>query len=82
MFETPHPEPPNPKIQIPEIPKPYTLHPNPPIRYTSTPIPVQGCDCAHTIPIPRQAILSSKTIIWNGPMGVFEMAKFEAGTAL
>ena len=21
-------------------------------------------------------------IIWNGPMGVFEMAKFEAGTAL
>jgi hypothetical protein len=26
-----------------------------------------------------QAILSSKTIIWNGPMGVFEMAKFETG---
>jgi len=26
------------------------------------------------------AILSSKTIIWNGPMGVFEMESFEAGT--
>ncbi|MCU0356854.1 MAG: phosphoglycerate kinase [Cyclobacteriaceae bacterium] len=25
-------------------------------------------------------IRSSKTILWNGPMGVFEMAKFEAGT--
>jgi len=26
------------------------------------------------------AIAKSKTIVWNGPMGVFEMAKFEAGT--
>merc|ERR1719379_305972 len=26
------------------------------------------------------AIMASKTIIWNGPMGVFEMAKFEVGT--
>ncbi len=25
-------------------------------------------------------ILSSKTILWNGPMGVFEMEKFQAGT--
>ncbi|GAB4423089.1 MAG: phosphoglycerate kinase [Bacteroidia bacterium] len=25
-------------------------------------------------------IMSSKIILWNGPMGVFEMAKFEAGT--
>ncbi len=25
-------------------------------------------------------IASSKTILWNGPMGVFEMKKFEAGT--
>eukprot|EP00967_Tisochrysis_lutea_P042511 scaffold51165_cov32-Tisochrysis_lutea.AAC.6 len=24
--------------------------------------------------------MSSKTIIWNGPMGVFEMASFENGT--
>ena len=28
----------------------------------------------------RQAILSSKTILWNGPMGVFEMDKFSSGT--
>merc|ERR1712203_1294524 len=26
------------------------------------------------------AIAKSKTIVWNGPMGVFEMASFEAGT--
>merc|ERR1719409_1283964 len=26
------------------------------------------------------AIMASKTIIWNGPMGVFEMAAFENGT--
>ena len=27
-----------------------------------------------------EAILKSKTIIWNGPMGVFEMSSFENGT--
>merc|ERR1712137_372981 len=27
-----------------------------------------------------EAVKASKTIIWNGPMGVFEMGKFEAGT--
>lgn len=27
-----------------------------------------------------EVIMSSKTIIWNGPMGVFEMEKFETGT--
>ena len=27
-----------------------------------------------------QVILNSKTILWNGPMGVFEMASFEKGT--
>merc|ERR1719369_1865211 len=26
------------------------------------------------------AVKASKTIIWNGPMGVFEMSKFESGT--
>lgn len=28
----------------------------------------------------REVILNSKTILWNGPMGVFEMSNFEAGT--
>jgi len=28
----------------------------------------------------RDVILQSKTILWNGPMGVFEMEKFQAGT--
>ncbi len=28
----------------------------------------------------REVILSSKTILWNGPMGVFEMEKYQAGT--
>ena len=28
----------------------------------------------------REVILASKTILWNGPMGVFEMEKFQAGT--
>lgn len=28
----------------------------------------------------RAVILRSKTILWNGPMGVFEMEKFQSGT--
>jgi phosphoglycerate kinase len=28
----------------------------------------------------KNVILQSKTILWNGPMGVFEMEKFQAGT--
>ena len=28
----------------------------------------------------REVILNSKTLLWNGPMGVFEMSNFEAGT--
>lgn len=28
----------------------------------------------------REVILNSKTILWNGPMGVFEMPNFEDGT--
>lgn len=29
----------------------------------------------------EKEILDAKTILWNGPMGVFEMEKFQAGTA-
>jgi phosphoglycerate kinase len=28
----------------------------------------------------KKVLLDSKTILWNGPMGVFEMSNFEAGT--
>jgi len=38
-------------------------------------------DCGpKSMALNREAVNSSKTIIWNGPMGVFEMATFEAGT--
>lgn len=30
----------------------------------------------------REVLLNSKTILWNGPMGVFEMPAFENGTKL
>ena len=35
---------------------------------------------AETIQKYSQVIAASKTILWNGPMGVFEMSSFEAGT--
>jgi phosphoglycerate kinase len=33
-----------------------------------------------TIECFSDAVLASKTVVWNGPMGVFEMAPFAAGT--
>jgi phosphoglycerate kinase len=33
-----------------------------------------------TIELFKSEILSAKTIVWNGPMGVFEMEKFAVGT--
>jgi len=30
----------------------------------------------------RDVIMNSKTILWNGPMGVFEMSNFEEGTKM
>merc|ERR1719498_1726590 len=40
-----------------------------------------GLDCGpETIKRNAAAVAKSKTIIWNGPMGVFEMASFESGT--
>jgi len=35
---------------------------------------------AETIKTYRHEILSAKTVVWNGPMGVFEMDKFAVGT--
>jgi phosphoglycerate kinase len=37
-------------------------------------IGAQACDAF------REVLLNSKTILWNGPMGVFEMSAFERGT--
>ena len=40
-----------------------------------------GLDCGEkSIAIFREAILSAKTILWNGPVGVFEFEKFDKGT--
>jgi len=40
-----------------------------------------GLDCGEkSIELNKKTVEASKTIIWNGPMGVFEMSKFEIGT--
>merc|ERR1711907_832282 len=40
-----------------------------------------GLDCGPmSIAKNAEAVAASKTILWNGPMGVFEMAPFEKGT--
>merc|ERR1719491_1023059 len=42
---------------------------------------IMGQDCGpKSIVKNAEAISRAKTIIWNGPMGVFEMGKFETGT--
>lgn len=33
-----------------------------------------------SVQVYKDVVANSKTILWNGPMGVFEMEKFEAGT--
>ncbi|MGB5434267.1 MAG: phosphoglycerate kinase, partial [Maribacter sp.] len=41
----------------------------------------QGLDAGpRTLEIFKEVILKSKTILWNGPVGVFEMEKFAKGT--
>merc|ERR1719168_373202 len=40
-----------------------------------------GLDCGpKSNALNKIAVDASKTIVWNGPMGVFEMGKFETGT--
>mmetsp|Transcript_69454 Transcript_69454/g.195895 ORF Transcript_69454/g.195895 Transcript_69454/m.195895 type:complete len:419 (-) Transcript_69454:259-1515(-) len=40
-----------------------------------------GLDCGpESVKRNAEAVKSAKTILWNGPMGVFEMGKFENGT--
>ncbi|MCA1747508.1 MAG: phosphoglycerate kinase, partial [Bacteroidales bacterium] len=33
-----------------------------------------------TIELFKEVIMNSKTILWNGPVGVFEMSNFQKGT--
>jgi phosphoglycerate kinase len=41
----------------------------------------QGLDAGpRTLEIFKEVILASKTILWNGPVGVFEMESFAKGT--
>merc|ERR1711971_63815 len=48
---------------------------------TGIPDGFMGLDCGpKSIALNAEAVKASKTIIWNGPMGVFEMASFETGT--
>ena len=48
---------------------------------TSVPAGFMGLDIGpRSITQFSKAILDSKTIVWNGPMGVFEMANFSNGT--
>jgi len=45
------------------------------------PVSKMGLDIGQeTIKLFRQEILKSKTVVWNGPMGVFEMPNFAKGT--
>ncbi len=36
--------------------------------------------CPETAKLYAKEVKSAKTIVWNGPMGVFEMPPFDAGT--
>merc|ERR1739845_101042 len=51
------------------------------VKESGIPDGFMGLDCGpKSIELNAAAVKASKTIIWNGPMGVFEMAKFEVGT--
>ncbi len=48
---------------------------------TTIPVGWMGLDIADkSIATFSDVIMNSKTILWNGPMGVFEMEKFQGGT--
>jgi len=48
---------------------------------TGIPDGFMGLDCGpKSIEMNAAAVAASRTILWNGPMGVFEISKFEVGT--
>lgn len=51
------------------------------VKVTEIPNNLEGVDIGpETVKIFTAAVESSKTVIWNGPMGVFELAQFAVGT--
>ncbi len=52
------------------------------VPYDAMPDGYEGLDIgAETAKLYSDIILNSKTVVWNGPMGVFELEPFAAGTA-
>ncbi|HEU4542853.1 MAG TPA: phosphoglycerate kinase [Jiangellaceae bacterium] len=48
---------------------------------TAIPPDMKGLDIgAQTVALFRRKLADAKTVVWNGPMGVFEVAPFAAGT--
>ena len=48
---------------------------------TAIPADMEGCDIGpETMKLFADAVKASKTVVWNGPMGVFEFDNFAAGT--
>jgi phosphoglycerate kinase len=51
------------------------------VNVAAIPAELQGVDIGpETVKLFAAAVESAKTVIWNGPMGVFEMPQFAAGT--
>jgi len=51
------------------------------VKVTEIPSDYMGVDIGpETIKLFSEKILTAKTIVWNGPVGVFEMSNFENGT--
>ncbi len=50
-------------------------------RYDNLPVEMAGFDIGpETIDLFRRTMMDSKTIVWNGPMGLFEVPPFDVGT--
>jgi len=48
---------------------------------TAIPADMEGCDIGpETMKLFADAVKASKTVVWNGPMGVFENPTLAAGT--